>query len=127
MVADTDDLVRVLETSHPPTYYLPRMVFDPEILRPGDRRTRCEFKGAARYVDVVLPGVTPLLEVGWWYPSPDPRYPELTDRVALYPASFDEVWLDAERVIPQAGGFYGGWVTGDVVGPFKGGPGSRGW
>lgn len=81
----------------------------------------------ARYVDVVVPGAAPLRDVGWWYPEPDRRYPELTDRVAVYARPFDEITPDGERVRPQPGGCYGGWVTADVVGPFKGGPGSRGW
>lgn len=126
VVADTDDLVRVLETSHPPTYYLPRAAFG-EYLTAVDRITVCEWKGAARYVDVVVAGAQPLDSVGWWYPTPDPRYPELTDRVAVYAGPFDEVTLDGERVDPQPGGFYGGWITKEVVGPFKGGPGSWGW
>jgi uncharacterized protein (DUF427 family) len=125
-VVDTDDLVRVLETSHPPTYYLPRVAFTPGVLVPGTRRTRCEWKGVARYVDVVVPGVR-RVDVGWWYPQPDPRYPLLTDRVALYPGMFDLITLDGEVVIPQPGGFYGGWITADVVGPFKGELGTSWW
>ncbi|MDD7969219.1 DUF427 domain-containing protein [Actinomycetospora lemnae] len=126
VVADTDDLVRVLETSHPPTWYLPRTAFTDGVLRPAQRRTVCEWKGTARYVDVVVPGAAPLTEVGWWYPE-DAVYPQLADRVALYPAPFDEITLDGERVEPQPGGFYGGWITSDVVGPFKGAPGTWGW
>jgi uncharacterized protein (DUF427 family) len=126
VVADTTDLVRVLETSHPPTFYLPRAAFGAHLI-PAGRTTFCEWKGTARYVDVVVGGHPPLRDVGWWYPEPDPRYPELTDRVAVYAAAFDEITLDGERVVPQPGGFYGGWITADVVGPFKGGPGSRGW
>jgi uncharacterized protein (DUF427 family) len=126
VVADTDDLVRVLETSHPPTFYLPRAAFG-GYLRPVSRTTVCEWKGVARYVDVVVPGADELSAVGWWYPEPDRRYPELRDRVAVYPDRFDEVTLDGERVQGQPGGFYGGWITADVVGPFKGIPGSWGW
>ncbi|GAA4766010.1 DUF427 domain-containing protein [Actinomycetospora chibensis] len=129
VVADTDDVVRVLETSHPPTWYLPRTAFAEGVLRPARRRTVCEWKGTARYVDIVVPGVEPLRDVGWWYPEDDVSsvYPELADRVALYPAPFDEITLDGERVEPQPGGFYGGWITADVVGPFKGSPGTWGW
>ncbi|MBW0137309.1 DUF427 domain-containing protein [Pseudonocardia abyssalis] len=126
VVADTTDLVRVLETSHPPTFYLPRTAFG-EYLTPVEKTTFCEWKGVARYVDVVVPGAQPLREVGWWYPEPDRRYPELLDRVAVYAAAFDEITLDGVTVLPQPGGFYGGWVTPEVVGPFKGGPGSWGW
>jgi uncharacterized protein (DUF427 family) len=126
LVLDTDDVVRVLETSHPPTYYLPRSEFRVPLL-PAPRLTMCEWKGEAYYVDLEVPGVAPLREVGWWYPQPDLRYPQLTDRVAVYAGRFDQVTLDGEPVIPQPGEFYGGWITADVAGPFKGGPGSRGW
>ena len=124
LVADTSDLVRVLETSHPPTFYLPRAAFG-AFLQPVDTTTFCEWKGSARYVDVVVPGAVPLREVGWWYPRS--TYPALTDRVAVYAGPFDEITLDGERVTPQPGGFYGGWITAEVVGPFKGGAGSWGW
>lgn len=125
VVADTSDLVRVLETSHPPTYYLPRDAFG-EHLRSAELTSFCEWKGAARYVHLVV-GETTLSHAGWWYPCPDVRYPQLRDRVAVYAARFDEVTLDGEVVTPQPGEFYGGWITTDVVGPFKGGPGSWGW
>ena len=127
LVVDTRDVVRVLETSHPPTYYLPRAAFGVGLLVLGDRRTRCEWKGTAQYVGLVLPGATPLRDIGWWYRTPDARYGELADRVALYAGPLDEVTVDGEQVEPQPGGFYGGWITADVAGPFKGGPGSRGW
>jgi uncharacterized protein (DUF427 family) len=111
VVADTRDLVRVLETSHPPTFYLPRTAFG-EFLHPAKRTTFCEWKGAARYVDVLVPGAAPLRDVGWWYPEwypePDHRYPELRDRVAVYAGPFEEITLDGERIRPQPGGFYGG-------------------
>ena len=111
VVADTTDLVRILETSHPPTFYLPRTrLRRATSCRPG-RTTFCEWKGVARYVDLVVPGVAPLRDVGWWYPEPDPRYPQLRDRVAVYAGPFDEITLDGERVAPQPGGFYGGWIT----------------
>ena len=125
-IADSTRALRVLETSHPPTFYLPRTAFGP-YLQPADRTTFCEWKGAARYVDVVVPGAEPLRSVGWWYPEPDRRYPQLHDRVAVYAGPFDEITLDGERVRPQPGGFYGGWITDEVVGPFKGGPGTWGW
>ena len=126
LVLDTGDVVRVLETSHPPTYYLPRSEFRVPLL-PASRLTMCEWKGEAYYVDLEVPGVAPLHEVGCWYPQPDLRYPQLTDRVAVYAGRFDEVTLDGEPVTPQPGEFYGGWITADVVGPFKGGPGTWGW
>jgi uncharacterized protein (DUF427 family) len=124
LVADTSDLVRVLETSHPPTFYLPRAAFG-AFLQPVDATTFCEWKGSARYADVVVPGAAPLRAVGWWYPRS--TYPALTDRVAVHAGPFDEITLDGELVTPQPGGFYGGWITAEVVGPFKGGAGSWGW
>jgi len=126
-VVDTRDVVRVLETSHPPTYYLPRAAFAEGLLTAVDRRTMCEWKGTARYVDLVVPGAKPLRDIGWWYPTPDPRYPELTDRVALYAGPLEQVLVSGERVEPQPGGFYGGWITAELVGPFKGSPGTGGW
>ncbi|MDQ4092489.1 MAG: DUF427 domain-containing protein [Actinomycetota bacterium] len=126
LVLDTDDVVRVLETSHPPTYYLPRSEFRVPLLA-APRLTMCEWKGEASYIDLEVPGAAPLREVGWWYPQPDLRYPQLTDRVAVYVGRLDEVTLDGQPVTPQPGDFYGGWITPDVVGPFKGGPGTWGW
>jgi uncharacterized protein (DUF427 family) len=126
-VLDTTDVVRVLETTHPPTYYLPRSAFAEGLLTATDRRTTCEWKGTARYVDLVVPGTPPLREIGWWYPTPDRRYPVLTDRVALYAGPLEEVTVDGEQVEAQPGGFYGGWVTSELDGPFKGAPGTMGW
>ena len=126
-VLDTIDVVRVLETSHPPTYYLPRADFAEGLLEATEGRTVCEWKGTARYVDLVVPGAPPLRGIGWWYPTPDRRYPELTDRVALYAGPLDEVSVDGEQVQPQPGGFYGGWITAELQGPFKGAPGTLGW
>ncbi|MGH3939365.1 MAG: DUF427 domain-containing protein [Pseudonocardiaceae bacterium] len=126
LVLDTDDVVRVLETSHPPSYYLPRAEFRVPLLA-SSRVTVCEWKGEARYVDLDVPGVGLLRDVGWWYPQPDLSYPQLTDRAAVYAGRFDEVSVDGEQVTPQPGEFYGGWITADVVGPFKGVPGSWGW
>jgi uncharacterized protein (DUF427 family) len=105
---------------------LPRSEFRVPLL-PSSRLTVCEWKGEACYVDVEVPGVASLREVGWWYPQPDLRYPQLTDRVAVYAGRFDEVTLDGELVTPQPGEFYGGWITAGIVGPFKGVPGSWGW
>jgi uncharacterized protein (DUF427 family) len=126
VVAVTDDIVRMLETSHPPTYYLPRQAFG-EHLAFVEGITVCEWKGVARYVDVVVARASRLREVGWWYPRPDPRYPLLIDRVAVCAGPFEAVSLNGERVLLQAGGFYGAWITGEVVGPFNGEPGSWGW
>ncbi|MER7447893.1 DUF427 domain-containing protein [Microbacterium sp. NPDC097977] len=126
LVADTRDAVRVLETSHPPVYYLPLGDFVDGALVDAPGSSFCEFKGAARYLDVhggdrVAPGA------GWNYPHPSPGYEMLTDMVAVYAGPMDECTVDGEIVVAQPGGFYGGWVTSSVVGPFKGVPGSMGW
>ncbi|MGH3888408.1 MAG: DUF427 domain-containing protein [Pseudonocardiaceae bacterium] len=121
LILDTDDVVRVLETSHPPTYYLPRAEFRVPLLA-APRLTVCEWKGEASYIDLEVPGVAPLREVGWWYPQPALRYPQLTDRATVYAGRLDEVTLDGEPVTPQPGEFYGGWITADLTGPFKGAP-----
>ncbi|WP_430647341.1 DUF427 domain-containing protein [Agromyces sp. GXS1127] len=125
-VVDTRDVVRVLETSHPPVYYLPVDAFAPGALVPAAGASFCEFKGAARYFDVVG-GERTADRAAWNYPTPSPGFEALRDRVAVYAAPMDACTVDGERVLPQPGGFYGGWITAGVAGPFKGGPGSMGW
>ena len=126
VVADTRRALRVLETSHPPGYYLPREDFADGVLIPVPGSSFCEFKGTAVYLDVVA-GDRRAERAGWYYPNPTGPYAALRGHVALYPGPFDRVSVDGERVVPQEGGFYGGWITSRVAGPFKGGPGSRGW
>jgi len=125
-ICETSTSWRVLETSHPPTYYLPRHAFLDGALVPAHGRSFCEWKGEASYLDVVG-GTQVAARAGWYYPQPSPRYASLHGHVALYPGLMDYCLVDGERVEPQPGGFYGGWVTSTVVGPFKGGPGSSGW
>ena len=126
VIVDTTRAQRVLETSHPPGYYLPLADVAPGALRPASGRSICEFKGVAGYLDVV--GGGRIAEgAAWFYPEPLPGYETLVDTIALYPAAMDEVTVDGERVMPQAGGFYGGWITSRVVGPFKGEPGTMFW
>lgn len=125
-VADTRAAVRVLETSHPPTWYLPVEAFRDGALRPAEGTSVCEFKGVAHYLDVVV-GDRVAPRAAWYYPDPRLGYESLRSHVAVYPAAMDRVTVDGFVVRPQEGGFYGGWITPDVVGPFKGGPGSRGW
>ncbi|TFD46025.1 MULTISPECIES: DUF427 domain-containing protein [Cryobacterium] len=127
VIADTTDAVRVLETSHPPVYYLPRAAFAPGVLQPAEGHTVCEYKGEASYLTVVAPTGERADSAAWSYPSPRPGYLDLVGRVAVYPGRMDECTVDGERVRPQAGGFYGGWITSRVVGPFKGEPGTLGW
>ena len=126
LIADTVRAWRVLETSHPPTWYIPRADFAPAVLRPSRASaTHCEWKGAATYWDVVTPdGVLPAAV--WSYENPTPRFADIAGACTGYPAQLI-CEVDGERVRPQEGGFYGGWITSDVVGPFKGGPGSWGW
>ncbi len=125
-VADTVHGVRTLETSHPPTYYLPREDVDVSVLRPIDHRSFCEWKGWATYYDVEVAGER-ILAAAWSYPAPTPSFARLKDHVAFYAAPFDACTVDGERVTPQPGGFYGGWITSHEAGPFKGVPGSRFW
>ncbi len=122
----TNRSFRVLETSHPPTYYLPLADFKKDVLVPVDGNTFCEFKGRADYFDLVLPG-TKIERFAWEYPEPTKGFTDLIGHIAFYPASVDTVTVDGEQVIPQEGGFYGGWITSRVKGPFKGAPGTWGW
>jgi uncharacterized protein (DUF427 family) len=126
VIADTRDSLRVLETSHPPVYYLPEGAFAAGSLRAAPGSSYCEFKGTATYLDVLAGSVT-ATRAAWCYPRPDPGFEALIGHVALYPGLMDRVTVDGEVVRPQEGGFYGGWITDRVVGPFKGGPGTRGW
>jgi uncharacterized protein (DUF427 family) len=126
VVARTRSALRVLETSHPPAYYLPYASFAEGTLVPVGGTTYCEFKGTASYVDVVAGGRR-ATRAGWTYRQPSPGFEVLVDHVALMPGEMDECTVDGEVVEPQAGGFYGGWITSHVVGPFKGGLGTTGW
>ena len=126
VIARTDRSLRVLETSHPPTYYLPRDAFTDGVLVPVPGSTVCEFKGRADYFDVVSgPSRSP--RAAWHYPEPVAGYERLRDHVAVMPGAMDACLVDGERVRAQEGGFYGGWITDRVVGPFKGGAGSQFW
>lgn len=126
LIADTRDAVRVLETSHPPVFYLPMADFVAGALEDAEGSSFCEFKGRARYLDV-RGGDAVAEGAAWNYPRPAPGFESLTDRVAVYAGPMDECTVDGEVVVPQPGGFYGGWVTSSVTGPFKGIPGSQGW
>jgi len=125
-IADTRGAYRVLETSHPPSYYLPPDDIRPDALVAANGASLCEWKGAARYFDVVG-GAKRAPRAAWSYPHPTPAFTPMTGYVAFYPAAMDACFVDGERVTPQPGGFYGGWITANIVGPFKGGPGTVGW
>jgi uncharacterized protein (DUF427 family) len=127
LLAESHKALRVLETSHPPTIYVPRADVREELLRPSAARgTVCEFKGVARYLDAVV-GDRHVEAVGWFYPEPAAGYEALGDHVAFYPGRVDAAWMGEELVQAQEGDFYGGWITSDLVGPFKGPAGTLGW
>lgn len=126
VIADTTAALRVLETSHPPGYYLPRSDVDESVLVPVEGTTFCEFKGVASYADLVV-GSETLSRAVWWYAEPTVGFEALVNHLSLYPGRVDQCTVDGEVVIAQEGDFYGGWITSRVVGPFKGAPGTWGW
>ena len=126
VVADSERCRRVLETSHPPVYYVPREDIADGVLEPGAGRSYCEFKGIAGYWDLVV-GDVRVARAGWSYEEPSAGYEEIAGAVAFYPSRVDECRVDGEVVRAQEGDFYGGWITSGITGPFKGGPGTRGW
>ncbi|MEM9252033.1 MAG: DUF427 domain-containing protein [Planctomycetota bacterium] len=126
-IARTSRAWRVLETSHPPTYYLPPGDFAEGVLRPVDGASSvCEWKGRAAYFDVVSDGRV-ADRAAWSYPRPTRGFADIADHVCLYCHAMDACWVGEHRATPQPGNFYGGWVTPTVVGPFKGEPGTMHW
>jgi uncharacterized protein (DUF427 family) len=127
VLAESVRALRVLETSHPPTVYVPpEDVRDDLLAAAGVRSTWCEFKGVASYFDAIV-GERCVRTVGWTYRDPSPGYEALRDHVAFYPGRVDAAWIGGELVRAQPSDFYGGWITADLVGPFKGPPGTLGW
>jgi uncharacterized protein (DUF427 family) len=126
VLADTVRAVRVCETSHPPVYYVPREDVAMALLEPAPGSSWCEWKGDASYWDVVVDGRR-ASAAGWSYEHPSPGYEHLRGAIAFYPGRVDRATVDGEQVTPQPGGFYGGWITAEIAGPVKGGPGSLGW
>lgn len=126
LLADSRRAKRVLETSHPPTWYIPPEDVKLEHLRENEDSSWCEWKGLTHYYDVEVNGRR-APSAAWFYQMPTRMFEELRNHVAFYPHLMDACYVDGERAAPQEGGFYGGWITGDVVGPFKGGPGTAGW
>jgi uncharacterized protein (DUF427 family) len=124
-IARTRRALRILETAHPPSFYLPWDDVATQFLEPGSGASLCEWKGAARYWSLV-DGERRLPNVAWSYPKPLPEAEKLADFIAFYPASL-RCTVDGAAVVAQPGGFYGGWITPELVGPFKGSPGSQGW
>lgn len=126
VIAETTRAVRVLETSHPPAYYIPPEAFVDGALRSADGSTYCEFKGRAAYADVVSGDVV-APRAAWFYPEPSRGFEQLAGFVSVYPGRMDRCAVDGETVRAQEGDFYGGWITSSVVGPFKGAAGTGGW
>lgn len=125
-IIQTEQAWRILETTHPPTYYLPETAFLPSALAPRARTSFCEWKGHARYFSVTGGGRTED-DAAWGYPDPAPPYQALRGHIAVYAARMDACFVGDEKVVPQPGGFYGGWITPDLIGPFKGAPGTEFW
>lgn len=126
VIADTRSAFRLLETSHPPSWYLPRNDIDMSRLERAAGDSFCEWKGYADYFDIVVGNVR-LQRQAWAYPEPiDNLYADLAATIAFYAANLT-CFVNGERVTPQPGGFYGGWITSDLCGPFKGEPGTNGW
>lgn len=125
-IAETRRAKRVLETSHPPVYYIPREDVRAEYLILSPHSSFCEFKGAANYV-IVTVGNRRIENAGWFYPDPSPAFRDIANAIAFYPSKMDACLVDGEKVTAQPGDFYGGWITSNIVGPFKGGKGTWGW
>lgn len=117
---------RVLETSHPPVYYLPPADIDLQRCQLSERRTFCEWKGVAHYYSIQI-GDRVELNAAWFYPEPTDAFRLIQNYVAFYPSRMDACWVDDEKVQAQPGDFYGGWITSEIVGPFKGSLGTLGW
>ena len=126
VIAETRRGMRAIETSHPPSYYFPPDDVDLALLVPASKRTLCEWKGGAAYHDLVV-GDRVARDAVWSYPKPTPDFLGVAGWFAFYPGRVDACFVDGERVTPQAGEFYGGWITRHVAGPFKGPPGTMGW
>jgi len=129
-LVDSSTAWRTLETSHPPTYYIPQSDIAMEHLQPNPRRTICEWKGQASYWDIVIgprEEEVRLEAIAWSYPSPTPPFAPVKNFLAFYPDPLDQCLVDGEAIAPQPGSFYGGWISHYEAGPFKGVPGSRSW
>jgi uncharacterized protein (DUF427 family) len=126
VIAETRRALRVLETSHPPVYYIPPEDIRPEFLEGSARSSYCEWKGRARYHSLKV-GDRRSRDAAWSYPEPTAAFAAIRGHLAFYPSRVDECRVDGEVVQSQPGDFYGGWITADVVGPFKGDPGTMGW
>ncbi len=125
-LAESRQALRVLETSHPPVYYLPPQDVQLDYFDPVARTTYCEWKGMASYYTIEV-GDRREAAAAWYYPHPTPAFQALQGYIAVYPSRMDACYVDGEQVQAQTGDFYGGWITREIVGPFKGEPGTWGW
>jgi uncharacterized protein (DUF427 family) len=126
VLAETTKAKRVLETSHPPSYYIPAEDIKTEYLIATSRKSVCEWKGISEYYDISV-GDKYVNNAAWRYIQPTPNFTTIQEYFSFYPSLMDACYVNDELVKPQAGGFYGGWITSDIVGPFKGEPGTWGW
>ena len=126
VIADTDRAKRVLETSHPPVFYIPPQDIQMQYLMKSPLTSWCEFKGEAHYYKILV-DEKEAQNAAWYYPNPTPAFSGLKDHVAFYPGLMDSCSVNGEKVQAQKGDFYGGWITKNIVGPFKGPAGTRGW
>lgn len=125
-IAETNRALRVLETSHPPVYYIPPENVQQQFLSREEQQSYCEFKGLATYYTLRV-GEKIARNAAWSYHNPASGYESIKDYIAFYSGHVDACYVDGERVQAQEGDFYGGWITSDIEGPFKGGPGTAGW
>ena len=126
VIADTRNAKRVLETSGAPAYYIPPKDIETEDITRTRKKTVCEWKGVASYYTLIF-GDKKAANAAWSYPDPTPGYESIKDHIAFYPQKMEACYVDGERVIPQPGIYYGGWITSDIIGPFKGEPGTEDW
>ena len=125
-VAESSRAYRIIETSHPPVYYIPPKDVRLDLLEAGPGQSFCEFKGQAKYWSLLVDGKLSK-NAAWSYPNPSEQFQVISSYLAFYANRVDECWVGNEQVTPQSGDFYGGWITASIVGPFKGGPGTWGW
>lgn len=125
-IAETTAALRLLETSHPPTYYLPPQDIQMHLFTQTSQQSTCEWKGQAIYYTITLNGQT-ATNAAWAYPNPTAAFAPLQNHLAIYAHAMDACYVAGEKVTPQPGNFYGGWITNNIIGPFKGIPGSHGW
>lgn len=125
-IAESSQAKRVLETSHPPVYYLPQNDIKMNVMQILEHQTWCEFKGQAKYWALTAAGHS-VRNAAWSYPNPTAGFESIKDHLAFYPSKVDACFVGNEKVKAQDGDFYGGWITSDIVGPFKGATGTWGW